>query len=136
MRRRLAAGLLCAALFSGCRSLEHLTYEEGHLWHTVPAGIGGGVVFLGTLPLTIVVSMVRGDLVVPDPYTSITWGYWAGAVVVGGPFYLLGLPFESGGPTEGESRESDDDVFEQDGSDVVPARVIEEREALRRELER
>ena len=85
-------------------------YARGHLlrwdhpWHGVPARagfyVGGAVSTVVLTPLAFVEALVTGKTRVHtvDGIGNVATSHAAGwsAYVLGGPFYVLGLPFESG----------------------------------------
>ena len=73
-----------------------------HPWHAGPAVVGFAAGWLPFLPLAAVEDAVTGSRNIsncpaPEGFGLLGYGVgFAGGMILGTPFYLLGLPFEGG----------------------------------------
>jgi hypothetical protein len=102
LTRATAATLLLGALPS-CGAVmhsfgDHVIFAEGHGWHTVPAkaglGLLGNVTAVVLFPMAMI-GMLTSHSVVVAYFDISTDAALAGGVLLGTPFWLVGLPFES-----------------------------------------
>ena len=112
-RRRLALVLAAGLLVPGCANYrEHLVNE--HPWHSVPTFVGVGVGLVGTLPLWSLEDLLTGSRFFPHMTDPGPVGKGCACLMqglgllLGTPFYLLGLPFEGGGREEAPPQEPGD----------------------------